>query len=70
MTPEEALKWLEDNSYDLRCENQPTGGDDYDIIWMVYSHHMAKPHHRIEGCGKTPMEAIQSAETASWESPI
>ncbi len=51
---------LEDSSFDLRCEDVPTGGDDYDTVWIVYSHWMEKPELRIEGQGKTPFEALQA----------
>ena len=34
-------KLLEENSWDLRCIDIPTGGDDYDIEWIVIEHHMA-----------------------------
>lgn len=58
----EALCYLERESYDLRCVDVPTGGDDYDIAWVVVSHHMNKPRERevAERC-KTPLEAIRAA---------
>lgn len=52
---------LERESWDLRCEDVPTGGDDYDIEWAVYSHHMAEPKLREEGRGSTIAEAIKAA---------
>ena len=55
------FKKLEDKSFDLRCENVPTGGDDYDTIWVVYSHWMENPRLRIEGQGATPFAALADA---------
>ena len=56
---------LEEESFDLRCENVPTGGDDYDIIWIVYSHWnisgLDDPELKIEGQGNTPFEALHAA---------
>lgn len=52
---------IEENSWDLRCEDVPTCGDDCDIAWIVIEHHMAKPKERIIGRGKTPLEAIEQA---------
>ncbi len=60
------LDWLEYNSLDLRCLNVPTGGDDYDIEWIVIEHYMAAPHERVvsERGARTPLEAIESARAA------
>lgn len=55
---------LESNSWDLRCVNIPTGGDDYDIGWRVIEHHMAEPCERIIGYGTTPLEALKDAENS------
>ncbi len=55
------LKWLEDNCYDIRCVDCPTGGDDSDIGWRVISHHMDKPNERVEGYGSTPIQALEDA---------
>lgn len=55
------LKWLEDNCYDLRCVDCPTGGDDSDVGWRVISHHMDKPNERVEGYGSTPIQALEDA---------
>jgi hypothetical protein len=57
----EQMEWLDANCFDLRCENVPTGGDDADIIWIVYSHHMSKPALRAEGYGKTASKAVADA---------
>jgi hypothetical protein len=57
----EQMQWLDANCYDLRCESVPSGGDDADIIWIVYSHHMSKPALRAEGYGKTAAKAIADA---------
>lgn len=55
------LKVIEDKSWDLRCIDEPTGGDDYDIAWIVIEHFMAEPKERQIGYGKTPLEAIDQA---------
>lgn len=57
-----ALKWLEDESCDLRCYNSPTGGDDYEIVWRVSEHHMDEPQERVIGYGETPLRAINEAK--------
>jgi hypothetical protein len=60
------LSWLNDNSYDLRCIDVPTGGDDYDVEWVVISHHMDKPREREVGRGWSADEALRiAAEKAS-----
>ena len=55
------LSVIEDNSWDLRCINEPTGGDDYNIAWIIIEHHLAEPRERQIGYGKTPFEAIDQA---------
>lgn len=55
------LAWLEAECFDLRCESTSVGYDDADIIWVVYSHHMAEPRLRPEGFGRTAIEAIRDA---------
>ncbi|MFD2206595.1 hypothetical protein [Kiloniella antarctica] len=55
------IKYLEDECLNLECENEPTGGDDYDVAWKVYSHHQGEPYKRLEGFGRTPIEAIRDA---------
>lgn len=57
----ELYKKLEENSWDLRCVDVSTGGDDYDILWVVIEHYQSKPHDRDIGSGKTPLEAIKEA---------
>ncbi len=57
----ELYQALEENSWDLRCINVPTGGDDYDILWAVIEHYQAEPKERDIGQGKTPAEAIKEA---------
>ena len=52
---------IEENSWDLTCVNSPTGGDDYDILWIVAEHYMAKPKIRQIGYGDTPEGAIKAA---------
>ena len=60
-TPEEILEIIEEEYFNIECINVPTGGDDYDVIWEVYSHHQAKPNKRLEGQGSTIAEAIEDA---------
>lgn len=62
----EMLDWLREETCDLRCINQPTGGDDYEVRWIVISHHMAKPHEREIGRSFTddPRDAIRAARAA------
>jgi len=52
---------LEDNSWDLRGVDEPTGGGDFDIAWNVIEHYMAEPRERKIGYGRTPVEAIKEA---------
>ena len=52
---------LEENSWDLRCIDITTGGDDYDISWIVVEHYQAEPRERTVGQGNTPSEAIEQA---------
>lgn len=56
----ERLDWLDSEADDLRAVT--TGEDDYD--WVVISHHMAKPHEREIGRGKTARAAIDAAMSA------
>ncbi len=59
------LQIMEEECWTLRCIDLPTGGGDSDIGWEAVQHHMAKPHDRVVGFGKTPKEALQAALTAS-----
>jgi len=43
------LDALAGESWDLRCFDVPTGGDDADIGWRVIGHWMAEPRERIIG---------------------
>lgn len=54
---------LRDESWDLRCFDIPTGGDDYDIGWRVISHWMEKPVERViaEVFEDDPRKAIDLA---------
>ena len=52
---------LEDNNWDLRCEDAPTGGDDLDILWKVIEHYQTKPHDRVIGQGHTVKDALKQA---------
>jgi hypothetical protein len=58
---QENLIWLEKEGHDLRSENVPTGGDDYEIQWRVVAHYMRAPRERIISYGRTIKEAIQQA---------
>ena len=65
LATETALEILEQECWDLRCVNVPTGGDDYDIGWRVIEHYQAEPQERIIGYGNSPLEAMRDAlETA------
>ena len=59
------LNWLRDECCDLRCISVPTGGDDYDVRWVVIQHHMAEPREREIGESFTddPRDAIRAART-------
>jgi hypothetical protein len=54
---------LRDESWDLRCFDIPTGGDDYDIGWRVVGHWMAEPRERTiaEVYHDDPRAAIDEA---------
>lgn len=56
--PEEIIQKIENECWNVECEDVPTGGDDCDVIWCIYSHHMSKPHKRLEGQGNTIIEAF------------
>jgi len=58
----EVIKVLEENSWDLRCIDIPTGGGDFDIGWIVVGHYLTEPKEHIIGRGKTPAEAIEQAQ--------
>lgn len=60
ITEAQALEWLNSECFDLRCETVQFY-DDADIIWHVYSHHMAEPKLRIEGTGDNAIAAIKDA---------
>lgn len=57
------LDTLHRESWDLRCFDIPTGGDDYDIGWRVVGHWQAKPHERViaEVYTDDPRAAIDAA---------
>ncbi len=54
-------KAIEENTWDLRCIDEPTGGDDYNVAWIIIEHHIAEPQERQIGYGKTSLEAIAEA---------
>lgn len=43
----ELFDLLRDQSWDLRCFDYPTGGDDRDIGWRVIGHWDAEPKERV-----------------------
>ena len=57
------LNFLQTESWDLRCFDVPTGGDDSEVHWQVIEHHMAAPHEREVGRAYSddPREAIRNA---------
>lgn len=55
------LAFIEENCLDLRCVDEPTGGDDADVVWVVIEHHMAPPRYRDIGLGYSPKEALDDA---------
>jgi hypothetical protein len=61
------LDWLRDNTCDLRCVNEPTDGDDYEVRWVVIEHHMAEPREREIARSYTddPRDAIHAALAAA-----
>lgn len=61
------LDAIQHESWDLRCFNIPTGGDDFDIGWSVLGHWQAEPHERVvaEVYVDDPRTAIRTAISAS-----
>lgn len=58
----EAFDALEKECWSLKCESYSNGdAGDAEVGWEVISHHMAKPHERVEGQGSTPLDAIADA---------
>lgn len=43
----ERLNALQENCWDLRCHDIPTGGGDADVGWTVVEHHIMKPFDRV-----------------------
>lgn len=60
------LDAIQHESWDLRCFNIPTGGDDCDIGWSVIGHWQAEPHERVvaEVYVDDPRTAIRTALSA------
>lgn len=56
-----ALEIIEQNCWDLRCVDIPTGAGDADIGWQIIEHHMAPPKERVVGYGNSPIEALNDA---------
>jgi len=65
------LDAIQHESWDLRCFNIPTGGDDCDIGWSVISHWQAEPHERVvaEVYVDDPRTAIRAAISANGGQP-
>lgn len=60
------LDAIQHESWDLRCFNIPTGGDDCDIGWSVIGHWQTEPHERVvaEVYVDDPRTAIRTALSA------
>lgn len=60
------FKALRDESWDLRCFDVPTGGDDCDIGWRVVGHWQAEPKERViaEVFVDDPAAAVRQALAA------
>lgn len=60
------FKALRDQSWDLRCFDVPTGGDDCDIGWRVVGHWQAEPKERVvaEVFVDDPAAAVRQALAA------
>ncbi len=61
LTVEQLLAHLQIEACDLRCINVPTGGDDFEIKWIVIEHYMSDPTERTIGQGSTALKALRSA---------
>lgn len=59
--PTDWMQIIEQNCWDLRCTSEPTGGDDYDVLWHVIEHHMAEPHERTLASDLCPIRALERA---------
>ena len=63
MTADKALKLIEENAWDLRCESYPLADTgDYSVQWVIYEHYFGKDSKAI-GYGETPLKALSDAET-------
>lgn len=62
----ERLDFLESECLDLRCFDEPTGGDDVDIVWRVIQHFQAEPRERVvsDVYNDDPRKAIDEAKAA------
>jgi hypothetical protein len=56
-----ALRVAEQECWSINCQNYPTGGGDAEVGWEVISHWQAEPRERVEGYGRTPLEALKEA---------
>lgn len=62
VTDKDLIDWIDNNSCSIEPIDDPTPvGDDADMHWEVFEFHMAKPHKRSIGWGKTIRKAIKSA---------
>ena len=55
------LDTWDDHCWSVKAINSPTGGDDYDVRYVVIQHHMSAPHEREIAEGATPREALLRA---------
>ena len=58
------METVEDEGWDIRSVDQPTGGDDYIVSWKIIEHYMAEPHDRVVGQGDSILSAISNAIAA------
>lgn len=60
-SPAATLAAAEDECWSIECHSYPTGGGDAEVGWEVMSHWQAEPQKRVEGRGKTPLDALRDA---------
>ena len=56
------IGFLEENTIDLRCIDEPCQ-DDFDISWIVVEHYMDKPQEREIARASTPIAALKDAKS-------
>ena len=55
---------LEDTGWSLICENSATGGDDYEMMWLVVGSYMSKPYRRVLGSAYESLGAKAAIDMA------